>query len=207
MTNSVIYRSAVIYETTMRVLYGRGYNDRHRTLAGMIPALSSVLDVCCGPATLFSRHLRAKGVRYTGLDINRGFVARVSANGGEGILWNVEEDRPLPRAQYVILQASLYHFLPNPAGVIDRMLEAASEQVLIAEPVRNLADSRIPLVAFLACKLTNPGTQDQPNRFTEASFDAFMDPYRQRGCVLKCGLIAGGREKLYVLSVASFSRL
>src|SRR5260370_37037515 len=110
MTNSVIYRSAVIYETTMRMLYGRGYSDRHRALAGMIPVGSSVLDVCCGPATLFSRHLRAKGVRYTGLDINQSFVEQVSSNGGEGIRWNLELNHPLPRAQDVILQASTLLF-------------------------------------------------------------------------------------------------
>ena len=111
MRTSPIYRNAVLYEAAMRVLYGRAYHDRDRALADVIPDGSSVLDLCCGPGTLFRRYLKRKGVRYTGLDINAGFVARLSASGAVGLVWNLEESRPLPRAEYVVMQASLYHFL------------------------------------------------------------------------------------------------
>jgi SAM-dependent methyltransferase len=200
MTTSLIYHNAFIYEALMRVLYGAAYNKRYRELAGVIPPGASVLDVCCGPATLFHRYLKWKGVHYTGLDINGRFIKRLSGNGATGIVWNVEESRPLPCAQYVIMQASLYHFLPNALPIIERMLVAAERQVLIAEPIRNVADSKIPLLALLARKFTNPGTGDQPNRFNEARLDALLSPYRQRGRVIESRLIAGGREKLYILA-------
>jgi len=138
-------------------------------------------------------------VRYTGLDINRHFTEKLSASGATGIMCDLNEGRPLPRAEYVVIQSSLYHFLPDPSIVIDRMIAASEKQVLIAEPIRNLADSRIFLLAFLARKLTNPGTGDQPNRFIEATLDALMEPYHQRGHALRSQLIAGGREKLYIL--------
>jgi SAM-dependent methyltransferase len=199
MAGSLIYSAAPIYEGVMRLLYGCRYDERFRSLAELIAEGSSVLDVCCGPGTLYQRYLKAKRVRYTGLDINRHFTERLSASGAIGITWDLNESRPLPRAEYVVIQSSLYHFLPNPSIVIERMIAAAEKQVLIAEPIRNLADSQIFLLAFLARKLTNPGTGDQPNRFNEAILDALMEPYRQRGHAIRSRLIAGGREKLYIL--------
>src|SRR5262245_39827986 len=162
MTTSLIYRNAFIYETMMRALYGLAYNERYWALAEVIPEGGSVLDLCCGPATLFHRYLKQKRVHYTGLDINPGFIKRLSAGGATGMVWNLRENRALPRAEYVIMQASLYHFLPDALPIIERMLAAAEKQVLIAEPIRNMADSHIPVLALLARKLTNPGTGDQP---------------------------------------------
>src|SRR5215813_1312360 len=200
MTTSLIYQNAFIYEGLMRALYGSAYHGRFEALAERIPEGGSVLDVCCGPATLFHRYLKHKNVSYTGIDINPAFIQRLSARGGAGLVWNLEEDRPLPRRQYVIMQSSLYHFLPDAAPIVERMLAAAQKQVLIAEPIRNVADSQNALLAFLARKLTNPGTGDQPHRFNEARLDALLQPYRQRGQVVESRLIAGGREKLYVLA-------
>jgi len=205
MTGSFIYGHAAIYEAIMRGLYGRGYDDRFRSVAKLIAEGASVLDVCCGPATLFHRYLKPKGVHYTGLDINRRFIDRLSAEGGIGIVWNLNEARPLPRAEYVVMQASLYHFLPEASSVIDRMIAAAERQVLIAEPIRNVTDSRIFLLAFLACKLTNPGTRDQPDRFNEAKLDALMEQYRARGHYVESRLIAAGREKLYVIQTGKLA--
>jgi len=203
MTTSLIYQNAFIYEGLMRALYGSAYSGRFEALAERIPEGGSVLDVCCGPATLFHRYLKQKGVCYMGLDINSSFIQRLSARGGTGLVWNLEEDRPLPRQQYVIMQSSLYHFLPNAAPIVERMLAAAEKQVLIAEPIRNVADSPSALFSFLARKLTNPGTGDQPHRFNEARLDALLQPYRHRGQVVESRLIAGGREKLYVLASRS----
>ncbi len=98
------------------------------------------------------------------------------------------------------MQSSLYHFLPDAAPIVERMLAAAEKQVLIAEPIRNVADSQSALLAFLARKLTNPGTGDQPHRFNEARLDALLQPYRHQGQVVESRLIAGGREKLYILA-------
>jgi SAM-dependent methyltransferase len=201
MTASLIYHSALIYKAVMRLLYGRWYNERYRSVADLIGAGSSVLDVCCGPGTLFHRYLKAKGVYYTGLDINRHFIDRLCAGGATGMVWNLKENRPLPRAEYVIIQSSLYHFLPDASSVVERMIAAAERQVLIAEPIRNVAHSRIRPLAFLARKLTNPGTGDQPNRFNEARLDSLMERYRQRGHAVRSLLVAGGREKLYILEI------
>ena len=183
----------------MWLLYGGSYQERSQVLAALIPEGASVVDLCCGPATLYFDFLRSKRVVYTGLDINAGFVQRASARGASARVWDVSADTPLPKADYLIMQASLYHFLPDPHPVVDRMLEAAKEKVLLTEPVRNLADSSNPAWAWLARKLTNPGTGDQPRRFNSELMDKFLTPYQAAGRLVDTYPIAAGRERLCVL--------
>jgi SAM-dependent methyltransferase len=181
----------------MVLLYGRHYGARYRAVAGLVPDGSSVLDVCCGPGVLFDRYLRARSVDYTGVDVNPRFVERVNRRGGRGLLLDLLEDRPLPGADTVVMQASLYQFLPDAAPVVRRMLLAARERVVIAEPIRNLANSRNPLLAAVARRQTDPGLGARPRRFTEATFDAFVAGLGVR--VAREFLVPGGREKVVVL--------
>jgi SAM-dependent methyltransferase len=197
MGTSLVYRNAVFYEAIMRALYGRHYGSRFRAIAGLIPDGASVLDVCCGPARLYLRYLKQKSVRYVGLDINERFIARLNHKGVTGKLWDVHSAEPLPEADYVVMQASLYHFLPDPSAVVGRMLRAARKNVIVAEPVRNLSDSRIPLLSLLARAQTDAGAGSPAGRFTETSLHAFFEKYARQ--ISRSFLIPGGREKLYVL--------
>jgi SAM-dependent methyltransferase len=181
----------------MLLLYGRHYISRYRAIAELIPAGSSVLDLCCGPALLYQRYLRAKSVHYTGLDINANFIARLIRRGGSGQVWDLRSEEALLPADYVIMQASLYHFLPDASQVVDRMLQAARKRVIIAEPIRNLATSHSPLFSLLGRLFTNPGVGEHSLRFTEASLADFFSAYASR--VIQSSAIAGGREKVYVL--------
>jgi len=182
----------------MLLLYGRHYASRYRAIAELIPSGSSVLDLCCGPALLYHRYLRAKAVKYTGLDINAKFIERLVRKGGSGRVLDLRTDEPFPSADYAIMQASLYHFLPDPSNIVDRMLRAARRQVIIAEPIRNLADSNSRLVAAIGRWFTNPGTGEPHLRFNEASLAKFFSTYRSN--VVQSFPIAGGREKVYVLN-------
>ena len=197
MTSSLVYRSAWLYEFFIMGLYGRHYAARYRAIADLIPGGCRVLDLCCGPGVLFDRHLRHRHVDYMGLDINARFIDRLNRRGARARLWDLREDRPLPEADVVIMQASLYQFLPDPAPVLGRMLRAARRRVILAEPIRNLADSRNPLLAAVARRQTDPGDGAQPLRFTEATLDAFLAraPARPR----RSFLIPGGREKVYLI--------
>ncbi|HSB12132.1 MAG TPA: methionine biosynthesis protein MetW [Blastocatellia bacterium] len=197
MTSSLIYKSESIYELAMLLLYGRHYPSRYRAIADLIPANSSVLDLCCGPALLYRRYLRTKSVEYTGLDINKRFIDRLIRRGGSGTVWDLRSDERLPPADYVIMQASLYHFLPDASGVVNRMLEAARCKVIIAEPVRNLTDSKSRFLSMLGRLSTNPGTGQQQLRFTEETLAEFFSRYAAR--IVDSFPIAGGREKMYVL--------
>ena len=103
----------------------------------------------------------------------------------------------LPEADYVVMQASLYHALPDPKPLIDRMLKAARKSVIIAEPIRNLSQSRHRWIASLSHRLSDPGDGRSTYRFTEDSLDGLFAPYTPR--VTKHFLTPGGREKVFVL--------
>lgn len=197
MSTSLIYRSASMYELAMRLLYGRHYAARYRAIAELIPAGASVLDLCCGPAHLYDRYLQPKGVRYTGLDVNQSFIDRLNRRGGHGQVRDLRSAEALPEADYVIMQASLFHFLPDASGVVDRMLRAAQKQVVIAEPVRNLASSDSRVLSLLGRLFTNPGVGEHSLRFNEESLADFFAGYESR--LVKRFSIEGGREQVYVL--------
>lgn len=194
---SLVYRSAGLYELAMVLLYGRHYASRYSAIAELIPNGSSVLDLCCGPAFLYQRYLRARSIQYTGLDLNAKFIDRLVRRGGRGKLWDLRSDEPLPAADYVIMQASLYHFLPDALPIVNRMLQAAHKRVIISEPIRNLATSNSRLLALLGRLFTNPGSGEQHLRFDEASLTDFFSAYSAQ--IVQSFTIAGGREKVYVL--------
>lgn len=199
MSTSIIYRSALGYELLMRALYGRHYSARMRAVAEKVPRGASVLELCCGPGTLYRRYLRERTSGYVGLDVNEGFVAALVRRGVDARRLDLTGgDEDLPTADVAIIQASLYHFLPGAAQIVDRMLAAARETVIISEPIRNLATSSVPGVGLLGRRGADPGVGGHDERFTKATLDQLMAPYRTR--VRESFLIPGGREKVYVLA-------
>jgi SAM-dependent methyltransferase len=200
MSTSIIYRSARGYELLMRVLYGRHYGDRMRVVAEEVPEGSSVLELCCGPGTLYKRHLHARTSGYIGLDFNEGFVAGLRQDGVDARRLDLASPQQLPEADVALIQASLYHFLPHPERLLDRMLAAARDRVIVSEPVRNLASSDMPLLRLLGRRAADPGVGGHEQRFTEPTLDALMERYRQR--LIREFAIPGGREKVYVLAAS-----
>ena len=198
MSTSLIYRNARGYELVMQVLYGRHYQARTRAVAAEVPEGSSVLELCCGPGTLYTRHLRGRVAHYIGLDVNGRFVEKLRRAGADAREIDLSADkRPLPQADVVIMQASLYHFLPDAEAIVKRMIAAARDRVIVSEPVRNLASSELPVIGALGRRAANPGVGDHGQRFTETTLDLLMQRHRPR--VLKVSLIPGCREKVYVL--------
>jgi SAM-dependent methyltransferase len=193
---SLVYSHPVVYELAMLALYGRHYRNRYRAVAELIPPGSSVLDLCCGPAVLYHRYLRGKSVAYTGWDIQPAFIAGLAGSGARGKVGDLRHREPFPPADYVVMQASLYHFLPDARGVVDRMFKAARRQVIIAEPVRNLAASGWRWLAWLARKGSSTAAGEHGLRFTVQTLDELLAPYRGR--LVQAFLIPGGREKVYL---------
>jgi SAM-dependent methyltransferase len=199
VSTSLVYRSAVGYELLMRVLYGRHYAERMRSVASQVPDGASVLELCCGPGTLYRRYLRRRAGAYIGIDVNEGFVEALRRRGVDARRMDLaDEDQPLPVADVAIMQASLYHFLPDAAAIVDRMLAAARDRVIISEPVRNLAMSALPGIGLIGRRAADPGVGSHAERFTETTLDELMERYRER--TLTAFPIPGGREKVYVLS-------
>jgi trans-aconitate methyltransferase len=195
---SFVYRTALGYELVMRVLYGRHYGDRLRAVAAEVPPGASVLELCCGPGTLYSRLLRGRVSHYTALDVNDRFVASLRRRGIDARVADLARSgEPLPNADVVVMQASLYHFLPDASRILDRMLEAANQRVVVSEPVRNLASSTNPVIRLLGRRAADPGVGGGEGRFTAQTLGTLMERYRER--ISKSFDIPGGRERVYVL--------
>jgi SAM-dependent methyltransferase len=187
----------------MRLLYRGALDERNRALAERIEAGTRVVDLCCGPPLLFTSELKRKHVHYLGIDHNPVFLAAIQKSGAEAMSLDLRDAPRLPESDYVIMQGSLYHFLPDPAPIVERMLEAAGRRVILSEPIRNLSQSRLAGVAALAALATDAGYGAQPNRFDEATLDRFFEAYSER--IVESSLVARGREKLYVLRGATAS--
>jgi trans-aconitate methyltransferase len=194
----LVYRSSVGYELVMRVLYGRHYAGRLRAVAEHVPAGASVLELCPGPGALYARHLRRRSGAYTGIDMNERFVARLRRLGANALVLDLSAAPALPEADVVIMQASLYHFLPDAGEIVDRMVAAARLRVIVAEPIRNLASSTIPVVAALSRLTTDTGAGGHQQRFDEESLDDLMARYA--AFTVAAFTIDGGREKIFVLA-------
>jgi hypothetical protein len=194
---SVIYRSSALYGLVMRALYGRHYRARYAAVAELVPAGASVLELCCGPAVLYRHFLAAKVGRYTGLDYSPRFVSLLRRRGVDARLFDVRTDSPLPTADIVIMQASLYHFLADAARLIERMRSAAGEYVIVVEPVRNLTTDH-PRLRTLLGRFTDAGTGAQAQRFDEPALDALFSSSFS-GAVERSLLLPGGREKAFVV--------
>jgi hypothetical protein len=195
---ALIYRSATAYALGMRVLYGRYYAGRDAAVAAHVPDGATVLELCCGPARLFREELQGRIGAYVALDASAHFVGRLRAQGVDARRCDVATT-PLPGADVVLMQASLYHFLPDALAMVDRMRAAAGERVVLCEPVVNLATSDVPVLSRLAARGTATHDGAQAERFDEAALEALLAGVPVR----HAEPVAGGREQLYVLEPAA----
>ncbi len=194
---SIIYKNTFLYSLVMRILYTRNFNARYQVIVDLIPAGCSVVDVCAGDCYLYRKFLRQKHIQYTALDISPHFIRSAQKLGINARLFNARTGE-LPRGDVLIMQGSLYQFLPNADAILGRMISAARVKVIIAEPVQNLSSSKNALVARLAKNLTRPN-DSAPNheRFCQESLQNLFCKFTS---FEQSFLIPGGREMVGVFS-------
>jgi hypothetical protein len=186
------------YHLLMRLLYGRYFSARYEAIAAEVPAGSEVVDVCAGDGYLYLKYLRAKPVQYQALDISPRLVQWMQRHNIQARQFDVWQDA-LPAADIVIMQASLYQFLPNAAPIVEKMLLAARQRVIITEPVRNIASSDNPVLRLIGKRLTRPEEGNgvyQAHRFDQTSLKAL---FQQFPTLEQTRELPGGREMMIVL--------
>ena len=194
---SLIYSHRALYHAIMRLLYGRHFEARYAAIAAEIPDSVEVIDVCAGDSYLYLKYLRSKHVNYLALDISPQLIAWAQRHGVPARQFDARRDE-LPIGDVLVMQASLYQFLPDAAPMIRKLLNAARQRVIITEPIRNLSDSKNPLLAFIGRKLTVPVTTDgtyAAQRFTPSSAGQL---FRSFESLDRLTLLPGGREMLGV---------
>ncbi|HTV21785.1 MAG TPA: methionine biosynthesis protein MetW, partial [Polyangiaceae bacterium] len=170
---SLVYAHPWVYQGVMRALYGRGFDARYRAIAELIEPGSEVFEVCAGDGYLYRRYLQPKAVRYAGGDINEAFLRHARRSGIAIQRLDAVSD-PIPVADYVVIQASLYQFIPHHLRLLESLLGAARRSLIVAEPIVNLSTSSSGLVRWLAQRSANPGDGHKAARFDEASLDAAL---------------------------------
>ena len=92
----------------------------------------------------------------------------------------------------VMLQASLYQFHDIADALLPRLWEAARRLLLIAEPVRNVSQSRFAAARWIARILTRTDDRVHTFRYTETTL---LDLYRRCGIpVSRLDRTPSGRE-------------
>jgi len=167
-TVGLIYRSPRLYRLAMSVL-DRERERRDRLVVDAIAPGSSVVDLCCGDASV-APGLVGKGCRYLGLDVNERFVAAARRRGLDSRVWDAAT-LDVPDADVICLLASLYQFMPDERRLVEHMLRSARELVVIAEPVRNWATSGSTLLRAVARRATQVNGRTFEHRLSEADLD------------------------------------
>jgi len=192
----LLYRSPRLYHWAMRLLYRGGERRRLEAVARLIPDGASVLDVCAGDGSLYTRTLRGRA-EYLGLDCNPRLVQEGICRGARMRLADVTREA-LPEADVVVMQASLYQFIPNEAVMLRRLLGAARRRVIVAEPIRNWATDTRAWRRALSRWWTNPGSGPATERFSRSGLEALL---RRHGAA-EVRHTLDGRELIAVLDVA-----
>ena len=187
---SPVYWHPYIYRLFIKILYGKNFNARYSAVADLIPENSTVIEVCPGDGYLYEYYLSKKNIKYSGLDINSDFVRAAGNRHIPFILHNLFTEE-IPHADYIVIQASLYQFIPQEHFIIKKLLNAANSTLIISETVRNLSESKNPLVAFLAKYSANPGKGHTPKKFNRDTLLACFNKYPE---FKEMKEIEGGRE-------------
>jgi trans-aconitate methyltransferase len=157
-----------------------------------LPENVTVVDVCCGDCSL-SSFLRKKNIDYLGIDLNHKFIKDAIKRGIKAKNFNVQ-DQLIPAADYIIIQDSLYQFIPHHRQMIEKLFSAAKVGVIISEPVLNVASSRNRLFVFLAKLTTKVDGHEFPYRFTKENLLDLFNEYKV-GSIKE---IKGGRDLIGV---------
>ncbi|MBI4778931.1 hypothetical protein HY797_00570 [Candidatus Falkowbacteria bacterium] len=195
MKRSLIYKQPFLYRLMMRILYGKEYIERFKTIASFIANRSSVVELCCGFGDFYAYGLKDKQIDYLGIDLSPDFVKQGLKNGLNIIEQDVNNFN-FSKSDYYVMISSLYHFYPQPEIIIKKMLLAATGNVIIVEPIKNLLNSKYKIISRLALLLTNEGDGKNSFRFTEESLDRMMKFNFEKNIVK---VRKTKKEKIYIL--------
>jgi hypothetical protein len=196
-SQSRIYSNRLLYHLIMRLLYGRHFEARYAAIAAEITAGAgqSVVDVCAGDAYLYLKYLRSKPVQYLGLDFSPQMVRWAQQHGASMRVFDVWREE-VPAGDVVVMQASLYQFLPHAEPIVRKLLAAARRTVIIAEPIRNVSASGNPLLSILGRRMTVPASEAHTysgGRFNQGTLTTLFQSFE---AFERAVILPGGREMM-----------
>lgn len=200
MAPAIIYKNIFLYQLFMRILYGRHFEDRYKAMAAQIPPGSSVMDICAGDAYLYTKYLKGKGNEYLAIDNSPFFIRSSQKRKIVCRQLNVLDD-PLPKADVVVMMASLYQFIPQERAIIQKLLGSARKKVIITEPISNLSSSQNPFIRRLAHLLSIPfqaSQQYEGKRFERTTLEKLYRSFNELQEIIP---IPGERELMGIFHI------
>jgi hypothetical protein len=162
---SPIYWHPLIYQNAIKFSFGNHYTTRYSALEKHIPAGAQLLELCMGDAFFYLNYLKDKKLNYSCADINPVFIKAAKRKGLNPIVLDVFKD-PIPQSDYILMQGSLYHFIPEEKFILGKLLNACNKQLIISEPVNNMSNSSSILKASLAEFLSKAKSGQSKIKFT-----------------------------------------
>lgn len=193
---SPIYWHPRLYHAAMKWSYGHKFLRRYEALAGHVPGKSELLELCMGDAWLYRYYLAGKGIRYRCADINPVFVKAALEMGLNAQLLNMITDA-IPAADYILLQGSLYHFIPQEQQMIARLLGACRKALIISESTENMSNAANPLKAKLGEYLSKAQAGQSKQKFTPDTLMSAFQPFEAHIAVWEA--LPENRETIIVL--------
>jgi hypothetical protein len=176
---SPIYWHPLLYSAAMKLSYGKKFEERYKALDKHIPAGCNLLELCMGDAYFYLKYLAKKKVNYSCADINPVFVNAAKQKGLRSTLLDASFDEIQP-SDFILMQASLYHFIPNQKEVIKKMIAAAGKQIIFSESVDNLSNSSSGLKSYLGEQLSKAKSGQSRIKFTGETLKETFAPFGNR---------------------------
>jgi hypothetical protein len=177
MPQSPIYWHPVFYNRAMRLAYGSKFETRYKHLERYIPENCELLELCMGDAFFYQHYLQKKNITYKCADINPVFVRSARKKGIDAQLLDVYSD-PIPKADYILMQASLYHFIPDEKKIIEKLLDACNKAVIISENVENLSNASSKIRADLGTYLSKAKSGQSRIKFTRKTLRESLSDHK-----------------------------
>ncbi len=190
----LVYRTPSLYHLVLWGLYRGRPRDRFAAVYQEVERGDTVVDLCAGTSLLYEALAGIAG-RYQAFDLNERFVSALRRQGIEAECRDVRT-MEIPPADVVTMCSALYHFHPHCLEMLARMRASARKKVVVVEPVRNNANSPVPLWGAFARWASRVGDNPVDFHFTPDSLGQLLEqvPGRKR-----LESICGGRDARLVL--------
>ena len=96
-------------------------------------------------------------IKYTGIDFNNVFLNHLRKKKIDVIHMDINQEKIPIKADYVVLQSSLYQFIPNHLQIIRKLLDVTQKYLIIQETVVSYTQSSNLLLSIIGKILNNPG--------------------------------------------------
>ena len=193
-----LYWHPFIYNVTLSILYGgkARAKERFSRIANEVEESDVVVDLCAGNSYLLDA-LENKIIDYQAYDVNDRFVKALKRRGASAYCCDVRKIN-VPEADVIVMASALYHFHPNCAQILERMLASARKKVILVEPVKNAVNSSNCILSAFARKAGQIGNDEIAYRF---DLDDLVQLLESLKVPNHSELISGGRDMLVVFDL------